>query len=251
MNIDETEKETVSEEAANQEHQESTPEASSDASEAPQEAASDEAGTSGEEWLIPGRFRKNEADKLAESYRNLEVFSSRRSQELHDLQRQINAQKNTVDPTKRIEDFKEQVLKDPVDAIERIVDRKTQVLQAEAEERQFNIEYKTRMANKEFQELEPTMVQIATNLSGILTPEQKRNPVLLDWLFLTAKGMKAEERTKIAEKKGKQEGVKLGEKKSRATGEGASGSKGHAKIPFNQLSREEMKKEILKGRLSE
>lgn len=251
MNIDETENGTVSEETATLESQESTQEASTDASESTHETASGEAETSGEEWLIPGRFRKNEADKLAESYRNLEAFTSRRSQELHDLQKQITAKNTTVDPTKRIEDFKEQVLKDPVEAIEQIIDRKTHARQVIDEERQFNVEYQNRMANKEFQELEPTMVQIATNLSGILTPEQKRNPILLDWLFLTAKGMKAEDRAKLAEKKGKQEGVKLGEKKVRATGEGSSGSKGHTKVPFEKLSREDMRKELLKGRISE
>ena len=200
-----------------------------------------------EEWIIPGRFRKGEEHKLAESYRNLESEYSRRGNELYQLRNQVSQPK--VDPAEKVQRFAEAVKRDPVEAIEKIVDSRTQAVQERVEQQSFNLEYQRLMQNKEFADLEPTMVQITNSLSPMLTPEQKRDPQLLHWLFYTARGMKADETVRNAEKKGLQKGERTALKKTKAIVEGSSGSKGHVKKPFQELSREEMRKELAKGRL--
>ena len=251
---DNPESEVVSEDTeTSTDTQESTQEEVSASSEETSQEASSEIvdGTSQEdEWIIPGRFRKGEESKLAESYRNLESEFSRRSNELHQLRTsQVNQRK--VDPAERVQRFAEEVKRDPVEAIEKIVDSRTQAVQEKVEQQSFNLEYQRLMQNKEFSDLEPTMVQITNSLSLMLTPEQKRDPQLLHWLFYTARGMKSDETVKNAEKKGAQKGERTALKKTKAMVEGSSGSKGHVKKPFNQLSREEMKAELAKGRLQD
>lgn len=202
-----------------------------------------------EEWIIPGRFRKGEEHKLAESYRNLESEYSRRGNELYQLRNQVSQPK--VDPAEKVQRFAEAVKRDPVEAIESIIDSKTQNIVAEVEQAKFEVAVQKKMSNKEFAELEPVMTQVAKNLAPVLTPEQKRNPEILDWLFYIAKGLKTDEVARRAEKSGVKKGEKAAIKKSKAITEGSSGSKGHVKKPFSELNREEMRRELAKGRLQD
>lgn len=253
MNLDNPESEVVSEdtETSTETQESTTTEVSANAEETSQEASEEttEGTSQEEEWIIPGRFRKGEESKLADSYRNLESEYSRRGNELHQLRTQVNQPK--ADPAERVQRFAEDVKRDPVGAIEKIVDSRTQQVQERVEQQSFNLEYQRLMQNREFSDLEPTMTQIANTLSPMLTAEQKRDPQLLHWLFYTARGMKAGESEKQAERKGIQKGERSALKKSKAMVEGSSGTKGHVKRPFGELSREEMKKELAKGRLSD
>lgn len=252
MPLDNPEEGATSEEVGtlNQEQESTNTEVSESTEETSQEASAEQtAETSQEEWLIPGRFRKGEEAKLAESYRNMEAEYSRRANELHALRQQANQPK--VDPEERTRRFAEDVKADPVQAIEKIVDSKTRQIAEQVEQAKFEAEFQRKMSNKEFAELEPVMTNIATQLSPMLTPEQKRDPQILDWLYYIAKGVKADESVRQAEKSGVRKGEKSAIKKSKAMVEGSSGSQGHTKRPFENLSREEMRKELAKGRLQD
>lgn len=248
---DNPEMEATSEEVgtSEQEQESNNIEVSESTEETSQEASSEQEAAPQEEWLIPGRFRKGEEAKLAESYRNMEAEYSRRANELHALRQQANQPK--VDPEERTRRFAEDVKADPVQAIEKIVDSKTRQIAEQVEQAKFEAEFQRKMGNKEFAELEPVMTNIATQLSPMLTPEQKRDPQILDWLYYIAKGVKADESVRQAEKSGVRKGEKSAIKKSKAMVEGSSGSQGHTKRPFENLSREEMRKELAKGRLQD
>lgn len=218
----------------------------SESEETSSEASSEsDDGTSDEEWVVPGRFKT--VEDLRKSYTNLESEFSRRSNELHALKTREGQPK--IDPTERVKRFADDVKRDPVEAIERIVEGKTREVREEVEQHRFNTEYQRLMSNKEFAELEPTMVNLTNQLNPFLTSEQKRDPQLLHWLFYTARGVKADEKARSAEKKGIQKGERSASKKSKVAVEGASGSKGHIKRSFEKLTREEMKAEIERGRL--
>lgn len=245
---DKPDQETVSEESEiSEESQESNggEEVSEESEETSVEASAND-GTS-EEWVVPGRFRT--VEDLRKSYSNLESEFSRRGNELHDLKSRVNQPK--VDPAERVKLFAEDVRRDPVEAIEKIVDSKTRGVREELEQRNFNSEYKRLMGNKEFASLEPTMIEITNQLNPFLTPEQKRDPQLLNLLFYTARGLKLDEATSKAEQKGKHKGNREALRKEKVIVEGSSGSKGHVKRSFSSLSREEMKRELEKGRLND
>lgn len=248
---DNPEMEATSEEVgtSEQEQESNNIEVSESTEETSQEASSEQEAAPQEEWLIPGRFRKGEEAKLAESYRNMEAEYSRRANELHALRQQANQPK--VDPEERTRQFAKDVEADPVQAIEKIVDSKTRQIAEQVEQAKFEAEFQRKMSNKEFAELEPVMTNIATQLSPVLTPKQKRDPQILDWLYYIAKGVKADESVRQAEKSGVRKGEKSAIKKSKAMVEGSSGSQGHTKRPFENLSREEMRKELAKGRLQD
>ena len=248
---DNPEMEATSEEVgtSEQEQESNNIEVSESTEETSQEASSEQEAAPQEEWLIPGRFRKGEEAKLAESYRNMEAEYSRRANELHALRQQANQPK--VDPEERTRQVAKDVEADPVQAIEKIVDSKTRQIAEQVEQAKFEAEFQRKMSNKEFAELEPVMTNIATQLSPMLTPEQKRDPQILDWLYYIAKGVKADESVRQAEKSGVRKGEKSAIKKSKAMVEGSSGSQGHTKRPFENLSREEMRKELAKGRLQD
>jgi len=250
MPLDEPENEAASEEVGTSEiTEESTnTEVSESSEETSQEATSSEV-TPQEEWLIPGRFRKGEEAKLAESYRNMESEYSRRGQELHTLRQQVNQPK--VDPEERTRRFAEDVKVDPVHAIEKIIDSKTRGIAEQVEQAKFEAAFQQKMSNKHFAELEPVMTNIAQQLSPMLTPEQKRDPQILDWLYYIAKGVKADENANKAERSGVRKGEKAALKKSKAMVEGSSGSQGHTKRSFDTLTREEMRAELAKGRLQD
>ena len=248
---DQTTDETVSEDTANSEEVESTNvEASDGSQDASEEASAEKTDETSEEWLVPGRFRT--VEDLKRSYSHLEAEHSRRGNELYELRKRASqSTEQRIDPKERIERFAEEVKRDPVEAIERIIDKKTQGIREEQAQREFASEYTRLMQNKEFADLEPTMVNLTQQLNPFLTDAQKRDPQLLHWLYYTAKGIKSDEARQAAERKGAQKGAREEKKKQKIVAEGASGSKGHVKRPFSELSREEMKAEIAKGRLYE
>lgn len=64
------------------------------------------------EWLVEGRFKKDQVDDLAEAYRNLESFASRRENELRE---QIKAEREAAfEEARRMMELNQQQQKDPV-----------------------------------------------------------------------------------------------------------------------------------------
>lgn len=199
-----------------------------------------------DQWAVPGRFKTQ--DDLYKSYRELESEFGRRSNELHRLKQQANAQ--PVDPKRRVEEFAEDVKRDPVEAIKKVMQPEIDAAKSEAKRVRFESEYARRMANSEFAELEPAMTQIAEAYGDmIITNGMQNDPKLLDILYLAAKGLKQDRITKDAEAKGKKAGEAAANKKSKAQIEGSSGTQGTVKKKFDELSLDEMKKRIEAGDL--
>lgn len=204
-------------------------------------------GTSKEEWLVEGRFRT--VEDLAKSYQNLEAEFSRRNNELHQLKRQISSPKES-NPEREIERFAEDVKRNPVEAIKNIARDATKDSRLETQKIRFENEYHRNMQNKEFAELEPVMSQIAQEYGDVIQDSGlENNPRLLGILFDAARGRQAAALAKDAEIRGKKKGEATALKKTKAQVEGSSGTKGHVKRKFDELSLEEMAKELARGNL--
>lgn len=201
---------------------------------------------SSEEWFVPGRF-KTAAD-MRKSYEHLESAYGRQSNEIHRLRTQT--MKPPRDPEAEIKNFAEAVKRNPVEAVRTIVSSEVEDLRQATQQAKMQAEYNRLSQNKEFVELEPVMSQLAIQMDDMITDNNLRDdPRLLNALFLMAKGIKKEEEAKKAEKRGIQKGEKSALKKAKAQVEGASGTKGHVKRSFDELSLEEMEKELRKGNL--
>ncbi len=248
--IDNPETETGSEESEisneNGESEVVSTEVSASAEETSEEEeaqSEDDSGTSEEKWLVPGRFRT--AEDLARSYQNLEAEFGRRNNELHRLkQERANPQ---VDPELEKLQFAEAVKRNPKRAIEDIARQEVAAVKQEARQVRFESEYARLLQNKEFQELEPVMTQIATQYGDLITDDVRSDPKLLHILFYAARGVKADERAAKAASQGKAKGERSAMKKTKVQVEGASGTKGHVKRNFEELSLEEMRKQLQKG----
>lgn len=214
------------------------------------EASTDqEEGTSEEEWLIPGRFKKGEEDKLAKSFREMESLYSRTKNEMHKLRSSGQPTTSQVDPDQELEAFAKKLKENPLKAIREFSG--VEKAREEIQSYKFEAAYNQAMANPEFAELEPIMMQIVDNNSDlILNNMAKNDPRLLDILFLAAKGIKQKELTEQAENRGKRQGERSALKKTKAQVEGASGSKGHIQKNIEEMTVEEMEKAFKNGSLS-
>lgn len=200
-----------------------------------------------EEWLIPGRIKTK--DELLQAYRNLETAYSQRGNEIHELRKQSQAKPR--DPQQEIQRFAEDIKRNPVEAVRNVVRDETEAARNEVRRVRFESEYaRLRSSNKEFAELEPTMAAIANQYSDLIRDNNMaQDPRLLHILYYAAKGAKQSELAAQAEARGKRKGESAAIKKVKAQVEGVSGSKGHTKKKFEELSLEEMEKEIARGNL--
>lgn len=247
--IDQTEEEeAVSEETGtSEEYSESNEvDASSDegTSEEETNSTSEDEKPREDEWLVPGRIKTKE--DLLQAYRNLESAYGQRGNELHELRR--NSQTKKLTPEQEIAAFAADIQKNPVEAVRNIVRNETEEARIEAKKVRFETEYHRLKSNKEFVELEPVMDQIAVQYSDMIRDNNlAQDPRLLHILFYAARGAKQDQLAATAEARGQRKGESDAKKKVKAQVEGASGSKGHAKKNFEELSLEEMKKEIARG----
>lgn len=248
MMIDQPEtNETVSEETANSnEDQESLVEEKETSEEVSLEAsASEDDGTSKEEeWVVPGRFRT--VEDLKRSYQYLEADYTRKGGEVHNLKRQLETKK--VDQSQETERFAEAVKRNPVEAVRDIAREVAQAGLEEAKKVRFEAEYHRLKQNKDFVDHEPVMSQIAQEYGDMIQDNGWGNdPRLLHILFDAARGRQQVQIAQQAEARGRQKGEKAAVKKTRAQVESVSGTKGPSQRKFENLSAEEMRKELLKG----
>ena len=246
METDQTEVKEATEvvETSPETESESTPVEATEEEAAP--ASEDEGGTAEEEWLVPGRFRTIE--DLKQSYNNLEAEYGRRGNELHQI-RQMANHPNKVDPNVEVEQFAAAVKLNPVNAIRAIARLESEQARSEARQVRFDSEYTRLRGNAEFTELEPVMAQIAGQYNDMLSDKDKQDPRLLHILFYAARGIKQDQVSKRAAKSGQRAGEAAALRKTKAKIEGDSGTKGHVKKKFEELSLEDMAKEIAKGNL--
>lgn len=194
-----------------------------------------------EKWLVPGRFKT--VDDLAKSYFELEREYSRTK----NAQKQPEA-KPKKDPKKEIEDFAKKAQENPVEAIRAIIEEtvgeKIKPLQQENANTKLDREYAAlKQSQEDFDEHEPIMTQIAMQFDDY--PESVRqDPRTLHLLYYAAKGMNMGKTVSKSIKKGETKGEKKTLKKVKAQVEGKSGTQGENSKPFEDLSLEEMKKEL-------
>lgn len=202
-----------------------------------------------EEWLLPGRFRKNEVDKLAEAYRHAESYNSRLANEIYQLKRALEGQEKTQKRNSDIdtEEFKKRALENPVEAISYVVEKKLAVDKEVQKADTFKGYYYEMKKNKEFAELEPVMVNLVNeNIDLIEAHNLRDNPRVLDLLYLAAKGITTEQKRDQVIEEGKKMGEKETLKKVKAQVEGGSSSKANNIIDPYKIPLDELKKRINK-----
>ena len=214
-------------------------------SEDTEEASDESEGTTevNEKWLVPGRFKT--AEDVLNSYQHLESAYGRTQNELQNLRKAATPQR---DQAAEVEEFARAAEKNPVEAIRRLARQEAQATEERFQAREFENTYRAYKKNAEFAELEPTMVQISNQFGDMIQENGMQiDPRLLDILFLAARGLKANQLAAEAESKGKRRGEEAARKKAKAQVEGASGSKGQVKRKFEDLSLDEMRKELERG----
>jgi len=205
-------------------------------------AGADEESTDGQ-WYVPGRFKT--VEDMRQSYSHLESAYGKSQSELSRLRRDRTTHKEPEQLS--LEQFAASLQRDPIKAIQDVVRPEVQKAHNEARRVRFESEYERLKTNKEFLELEPIMANIAENFEEVIeNTELKNDPRTLHLLFYAAQGVKAQQRMSEAENRGKAKGKSAALKKTKAQVEGQSASKGHQTRNFDELSLEDMRKELLK-----
>lgn len=169
---------------------------------------------------------------------------------LREIERQQRQQTQNSDPAEAIRKFAERVKQNPIEAIREITKPDYERLEQETKQTRFESAYNQARSNPEFVELEPVMTQIAQEFEGAIAGTSlQHDPRILNLLFVAAKGLKASDMAQKAKAQGQKEGEMAASKKTRLQVESGSSSKGRSVKDFDSLSRDEMRKEILKGNL--
>jgi hypothetical protein len=198
-----------------------------------------------DEWAMPGRYRTQA--EMAAALQYFEAENSRRANELHRLRQEQAKASQSEDRTTVNKRFAAEVEKDPVAAIEKVAETAAERARQEAQELRMEMTYNRFMENEEFRSLEPEMARIAQEFDDVISPDMRNNPKLLTALFMMAKGAKSKDLLAQAAAAGKSSGERLASRKAKASVEGNSGSKGHSKAKFEDLSLEEMEKRLAEG----
>lgn len=200
-----------------------------------------------EQWVRPNKFRTYE--DVLRSYDNLEPEYHKVANENARLRRELAkvSSSQAEDKETRLRKLREAAAQDPYEAIRGVIRPELEKVQEEIKTSKFESSYRAAMLNEEFSALSPVMANIVTNDDGLFDdyPGLRRDPRILNALFLMAKGMTVGEAAKAAESNGKAKGEAAVARKVKMQVESNSSSQGKTnKAP---TSAAEMKKRILSG----
>jgi len=252
--IDEDNEEDPNLEAGTQEEEKSEPQEASEegTTSDPSEEDPSEGKSEEDEWIIPGRVKTQE--DLLKAYGELESFAGRQGSEIQKLRTAVTEppRKGETSDAKqtRIKKFAEAVQADPIAAIDNIVQERIGQVKNEAQAKEFERAYHAKKQSTKFNELEPTMVQIAERYGYMIQANGLQNdPALLEILELAAEGVRANELANKAKSEGVKQGQDLHRKKAKAKIEGSSGTKKTRKLNVEKLTAAQMKEAVEKGDL--
>jgi hypothetical protein len=209
---------------------------------------------------LPEKFKGKSVYDVAESYSSLESEFSRTKAQVKELeekarkaemyeqmlaQQQVQTQQpiqtQQIDPNQEFNQLWEQ---DPALAVKSGMGRLEQKLQYAMQDLELKSNYeRAKSSYSDFNELEPVMKQIATELLPLVKADQVSNPVTLDVLYALARAKTEDARVRRAQESGMQQAAQARREKSAAYMEGSS-PVGQATKSFEDMTLEEMAREL-------
>ena len=209
----------------------------------PQEAHAD----TGTEDTVASESDKFKGDygKLQKSYSEVEAYSRRLANELHQVKSSLESMKSKIAPVDPDKMFEEKVKKSPYEAVRSVAEESDTFIRQKIDAVELRLAMQEmRNTYPDFDELRPFMGDLFGQYGHLINPNNPNDPAYLEFLYLKARELKKGDLVKRAKDAGKREEKAASSRKASAFMEGSS--KATDIGDFEKLSLDEMEKQLLK-----